>query len=48
MTFKQYKEMGRDVFRVLLPDEDGVLPTVENCDKYYKTQLDDYNFNSND
>jgi hypothetical protein len=48
VTFKQYKEMGRDVLRVLLPDEDGVLPTKENCDEYYKTQLEDYDFDSND
>ncbi|HWO98531.1 MAG TPA: DUF4262 domain-containing protein [Bacillus sp. (in: firmicutes)] len=48
VTFKQYKEMGRDVLRVLLPDEDGVLPTEENCDEYYKTQLEDYDFDTND
>ncbi|MDQ0247787.1 hypothetical protein J2S09_005440 [Bacillus fengqiuensis] len=48
MTFKQYREMGRDVLRVLLPDEDGILPTEENCDEYYKIQLDDYDFDSND
>jgi Domain of unknown function (DUF4262) len=47
VTFKQYKEMGRDVLRVLLPDEDGVLPIEENCDQYYKSQLDDYDFDHN-
>ncbi|MFJ8258624.1 DUF4262 domain-containing protein [Peribacillus asahii] len=48
VTFKQYREMGRDVLRVLLPDEDGIFPTEENCDEYYKTQLDDYDFDGND
>lgn len=48
VTFKLYKEMGRDVLRVLLPDENGVLPTEENCDQYYKSQLDDYDFDHND
>ncbi|GKU82957.1 hypothetical protein [Niallia sp. NCCP-28] len=47
MTFKLYKEMGRNVLRVLLPDENGVLPTEKSCDEYYKTQLDDYNFDDN-
>ncbi|MBM7648081.1 hypothetical protein JOC78_001021 [Bacillus ectoiniformans] len=44
---KQYKEMGRDVLRVLLPDENGTLPTENDCNEYYKSQLDDYNFDSN-
>ncbi|HWL22650.1 MAG TPA: DUF4262 domain-containing protein [Ureibacillus sp.] len=48
VTFKQYREMGRDVLKVLLPDEDGIFPTEENCDEYYKTQLDDYDFDGND
>lgn len=42
--FKQYREMGRDVLRVLLPDENGILPTESACDEYYKHQLDDYDF----
>ncbi|KIL45510.1 DUF4262 domain-containing protein [Jeotgalibacillus soli] len=48
VAFKPYREMGRDVLRVLLPDEDGVLPTEESCDEFYKTQLDDYDFDSID
>ena len=48
VMFTQYREIGRDVLRVLLPDEDGILPTEESCDEYYKTQFDDYDFNSND
>lgn len=46
VEFKQYREMGRDVLRVLLPDEDGVLPTEEDCHEFYKSQLDDYDFDS--
>lgn len=46
MEFKQYREMGRDVLRVLLTDEGGVLPTEENCHEFYKSQLDDYDFDS--
>jgi len=48
VVFKQYREMGRNVLRVLLPDEEGILPTEESCDENYKTQLDDYDFDIND
>lgn len=44
--FKEYKEMERDVLRVLLPDRNGTLPTEENCDNNYKIQLDNYDFDS--
>lgn len=44
IAFKQYKEMNRDVLRVLLPDEDGKLPIESECDNYYKHQLEDYDF----
>jgi hypothetical protein len=48
VVFKQYSEMGRDVLRVLLPDEKGILPTENGCDEYYKKQLDDYDFDNID
>ena len=48
VAFKQYKEMGRDVLRVLLPDRNGILPTEEICEEYYKIQLDNYDFDSED
>jgi hypothetical protein len=46
VAFAQYIEMGRDVLRVLLPDENGKLPTEDDCDEYYKLQLEDYDFDS--
>lgn len=48
VVFKQYSEMGRDVLRVLLPDENGIFPTENGCDEYYKKQLDDYDFDNID
>ncbi|RSK49701.1 DUF4262 domain-containing protein [Bacillus canaveralius] len=48
IAFKQYSEMGRNVLRVLLPDENGILPTENGCDEYYKKQLDDYDFGNFD
>ncbi|MEH7013163.1 hypothetical protein V7087_20515 [Neobacillus niacini] len=48
MTFKQFREMERDVLRILLPDENGILPIDNACDEYYKTQLDDYDFDNID
>lgn len=48
IAFKEYKEMGRSILRVLLPDENGILPTEQNCQEHYKIQLDDYDFDSED
>lgn len=48
VAFKQYKEMERDVLRVLLPDRNGTLPTEGICEEYYKIQLDNYDFDSED
>ena len=48
VAFKEYKEMKREVLRVLLPDRNGALPTEEICEEYYKIQLDNYNFDSED
>lgn len=46
VSFKEYKEMERDVLRVLLPDRDGILPNEKNCNENYMIQLDDYDFDS--
>lgn len=46
IIFKQYKEIDRVVLRVLLPDEDGILPTDDKCDEVYKAQLEYYDFES--
>lgn len=48
LVFKQYKEMERDVLRVLLPDRNGALPTEEICEEHHKIQLDNYDFDSED
>ena len=41
IIMKSFVEMDREVLRVLLPDERGILPTRPECDECYKTQLDD-------
>ncbi|WP_257133300.1 hypothetical protein [Bacillus wiedmannii] len=41
VIMKSFVEMDRDVLRVLLPDERGILPTMLEFDECYKTQLDD-------
>lgn len=46
VAFKEYKEMNREVLRVLLPDRNGILPTEKNCEEYYTFQLDNYDFDS--
>lgn len=48
IAFKEYKEMGRSILRVLLPDENGILPTEQTCHEDYKIQLDNYNFDNED
>lgn len=48
VTFKQFREMERDVLRIFLPDENGILPNDNACNEYYKTQLDDYDFDNID
>lgn len=40
IIMKYFVEMNREVLRVLLPDERGILPTRPECDECYKTQLD--------
>ncbi len=40
IIMKSFAEMDREVLRVLLPDERGILPTRSECDECYKTQLD--------
>nr|WP_240522659.1 hypothetical protein [Bacillus thuringiensis] len=40
IIMKYFVEMDREVLRVLLPDERGILPTRPECDECYKTQLD--------
>ena len=40
IIMKSFVEMDREVLRVLLPDERGILPTRSECDECYKTQLD--------
>ncbi|OOR21500.1 DUF4262 domain-containing protein [Bacillus cereus] len=40
VIMKSFKEMNREVLRILLPDERGVLPTHPDCSEDYKTQLD--------
>ncbi|MFV1010082.1 DUF4262 domain-containing protein [Bacillus cereus] len=41
IIMKTFKEMNREVLRILLPDERGILPTRSECSEDYKTQLDD-------
>ncbi|MEI4804096.1 DUF4262 domain-containing protein [Bacillus sp. FJAT-51639] len=40
IIMKSFKEMNREVLRILLPDERGFLPTHPDCSEDYKTQLD--------
>lgn len=46
VAFKEFKEMDREVLRVLFPDRNGILPTEQNCQESYKIQLDNYDFDS--
>lgn len=39
LSFKKYMENGRDVLRVLLPDENNRLPHEQGCKGIYKKQL---------
>ncbi|MBG9858092.1 hypothetical protein ACE2AI_20840 [Bacillus wiedmannii] len=41
IIMKYFVEVDREVLRVLLADERGILPTMLECDECYKTQLDD-------
>ncbi|MED2036385.1 hypothetical protein P4V58_03985 [Bacillus wiedmannii] len=41
IIMKYFVEIDREVLRVLLPDERGLLPTMLECDECYKTQSDD-------
>ncbi len=38
---RSFIELDREVLRVLLMDERGILPTEAECREAYKTQLDD-------
>ncbi|AFQ30577.1 hypothetical protein BK764_02620 [Bacillus thuringiensis serovar israelensis] len=40
IIMKSFKEMNREVLRILLPDERGILPTRLECSDDYKIQLD--------
>ncbi|MES9665671.1 hypothetical protein CN941_15155 [Bacillus cereus] len=40
IIMKSFVEMDREVLRILLPDERGILPTMLECDECYKAQLD--------
>lgn len=40
IIMKSFAEMDREVLRVLLPDERGILPMRSECDECYKTQVD--------
>ncbi|MGH1298177.1 hypothetical protein [Bacillus pretiosus] len=41
VIMKYFVEIDREVLRVLLPDERGILPTMLECNECYKTKLDD-------
>lgn len=40
VEFKIFTEDGREVYRILLPDKNGYLPTEDGCSELYKSQLD--------
>jgi hypothetical protein len=40
ITFKIYSECGRSVLRIILCDQNKLIPTDEGCDIYYKKQID--------
>lgn len=41
IIMKYFVEIDREVLRVLLPDERGILSTMLECNECYKTKLDD-------
>ncbi|MBY7122821.1 hypothetical protein MKX31_22085 [Bacillus sp. FSL M8-0063] len=41
IIMKYFVEIDREVLRVLLADERGILPTMLECNECYKTKLDD-------
>jgi hypothetical protein len=44
MGFKKFVENGRDVLRLMIPDNKGRLPDDPECDEFFKIQLDNYPF----
>lgn len=40
VTFKTFKNNGKEVLRLLLPDPNGILPTDPSCQEAYKRQLE--------
>ncbi|WP_186786219.1 DUF4262 domain-containing protein [Paenibacillus agilis] len=46
MGFKVFKECGRDVLRLLIPDGQGRHPDDPQCEPFFRLQLDDYPFDS--
>jgi hypothetical protein len=40
IKFKMFMECDRPVLRVILCDQNKLMPEDENCDEYYKRQLD--------
>lgn len=39
VEFKQFTESGRDVLRLILPDNNGIFPDNEKCESPYNKQL---------
>lgn len=46
LGFKTYSEGGRDVLRILIPDNKGLLPNHPDCEPFFARQLVDYNFDN--
>lgn len=40
IIFKLYTECERPVLRIILCDQNKLMPNNEKCDKYYKRQFD--------
>lgn len=38
--FRKFQENGRDVLRIILPDEHNKFPEDDDCDEYFKRQLE--------